>query len=91
LITPQNQEINYSRGFPNFFLSLKVCAFSNSASFLKKLSNKWETCPTCVSLKIISKPIENFYTRKVLTVPLTNSLHIGHFLMAGAQSTQQAK
>lgn len=27
----------------------------------------------------------------VLTVPLTNSLQIGHFLMAGAQSSQQVK
>jgi hypothetical protein len=38
-----------------------------------------------------SKFQNNFYTRKVLTVPLTNSLHIGHFRMAGAQSTQQAR
>lgn len=32
-----------------------------------------------------------FQTRKVLTVPLTNFLHIGHFLMAGAQSSQQTR
>lgn len=31
------------------------------------------------------------YTRKVLTVPFTNFLQIRHFLMAGAQSLQQAR